>query len=79
MNWKAALALTGGAILVYFLFKEQAKAAASAVVNVNQGTPYEGTGVIGTLGNATDALSGRQLSRFGSYLGGLVYDLTHRE
>ena len=51
------------------VFRETVKEAATAVSDINVDTPFEGTGVVGTLGNVTDAASGRQLSRFGSFLG----------
>lgn len=38
---------------------------------------YTGAGVIGTLGAATDRISGGVLSRFGEWLGGSIYDITH--
>lgn len=38
---------------------------------------YQGAGVLGTLGAATDQLSGGLLSRFGEWLGDTTYDLTH--
>lgn len=38
---------------------------------------YEGAGILGTLGAATDHLSGGTLSRFGEWLGEKTYDLTH--
>ncbi len=41
------------------------------------GTPYEGKGILGTLGAYTDALFGGGLSKFGGWLGGNVYDATH--
>jgi hypothetical protein len=38
---------------------------------------YQGAGVIGTLGAATDQVFGGTLSRFGEWLGGKTYDWTH--
>ena len=40
-------------------------------------TAYEGAGVLGTLGAATNAASGGTLASFGEWLGGTVYELTH--
>lgn len=40
-------------------------------------TAYQGAGVVGTLGAATNAVSGGYLASFGSWLGITVYDLTH--
>lgn len=51
------------------------KTTATAVNNINQGTAYEGAGVIGTVGHGFDALSGGNLSSFGEWLGGKAYDL----
>lgn len=45
---------------------------------VTRGTAYEGAGIPGTLGAATDAATGGVLSDFGSWLGGWVYDATHK-
>jgi len=72
-------AAAGVAILLYMFGKKQVKDAAAAVANVNQGTPYEGTGVVGTVGHATDAASGGLLSGLGGWLGRSIYDLTHDE
>lgn len=44
---------------------------------VAKGTPYEGKGIIGSLGATTDTLFGGGLSQFGGWLGGTVYDLFH--
>lgn len=54
-----------------------AKRGASAVLDVNAGTPYAGAGIVGTLGNGVDALSGRTLSSAGSSLGTWFFDATH--
>lgn len=51
------------------------KSTATAVSNINQGTPYEGAGVVGTLGHATDTISGGLFSSAGEWLGGKLYDL----
>lgn len=63
----AILAVTG--IVLYFVIKRQLTAAATAVANVNAGTPYAGAGVVGTLGNVTNQLSGGFLSDAGDQLG----------
>lgn len=47
--------------------------------DVNKGTAFEGTGAIGTLGHAADALSGGALSSTGSAIGGALFDLTHSD
>lgn len=75
-----AIAIGAGGLLIYLLYKGLAKgaaAAANAVSNVNAGTPYAGAGVVGTVGNATNSLSGGVLAQFGSGLGNWLYDLTH--
>lgn len=38
---------------------------------------YQGAGVLGTLGAATDNLSGGVLSKAGQWLGSSLYDWTH--
>lgn len=40
-------------------------------------TAYEGAGILGTLGAATDQILGGAPSRVGEWLGGKVYDWTH--
>ena len=68
-----ALALIG----VVVFFRKQAAAAVQAVADVNKGTAYEGTGVVGTLGNAANQASGGVFENIGSWLGNKVYDITH--
>lgn len=68
-----AIVIGAGALAVYWLTKQ----AASAVSDVNKGTPYEGGGLLGTLGNGLDALSGRTLSTAGGSLGSWLYDVSH--
>lgn len=72
--------------VVYLLGRQTVKdvgraagAAASAVANINEGTPYDGAGVVGTLGNAANALSGGLLARLGGWIGRGLYDVTHKE
>jgi len=43
----------------------------------NAVTAYQGAGVVGTLGAATNEVSGGWLASFGSWLGIKAYDLTH--
>jgi hypothetical protein len=72
-----AVLLGVGAVVFVGLFlflKSQAKAAAAALADVNQGTPYEGTGVVGTLGNAANQVSGGWLADQGTQLGGWLYE-----
>lgn len=72
-----ALAILAGGAVLYF-FARQARAAvgeaATAINNVNQGTPYQGFGVVGTLGNATNQVSGNILEEIGSKIGLTLYD-----
>ncbi len=58
-----------------FLVRKQAAAALQAVADVNVDTPFEGTGVIGTLGNITDKASGGILSNVGSAVGLFFSDI----
>lgn len=73
-----AIAIAGVAgILIYFgkQAKEAVKAGVTAVAEVNKGTPYEGAGVVGTLGNVTNQVSGGLFERIGSSIGGALADL----
>lgn len=45
----------------------------------NPVTAYQGAGVVGTLGAATNAASGGILASFGGWLGRTAYDLTHSD
>jgi hypothetical protein len=45
---------------------------------LTRGTPYEGAGVLGTLGAAANTASGGVLQSWGESLGGWFYDVTHR-
>ena len=44
---------------------------------ITAGTVYQGGGVAGTLGAATNAASGGLFEKWGTWIGGTVYDLTH--
>jgi hypothetical protein len=70
----ALAALVGIAAWVYSKAKTEIKAAANAVNNVNAGTPYEGAGVVGTLGNGANQLSGGGLQNLGEWIGGTLAD-----
>jgi hypothetical protein len=70
----ALAALVGIAYWVYSKAKTEVAAAANAVNNVNAGTPYEGAGVVGTLGNGANQLSGGALQSVGEWIGGTLYD-----
>jgi len=68
-----------GVLVAYWIVKRTVSDAATAVADVNKGTPYDGTGVVGTLGHGFDAASGGTLSGIGSWIGGKLYDLTHND
>lgn len=75
-----AIAIGAGVLAVWWLANRGTKAAAAAVdsiKNVNQGTPYEGGGVVGTIGHATDAISGGFFSDLGSKIGLWWYDVVN--
>jgi hypothetical protein len=80
INMPEGYALLIGVGVVAFIgltlfLKKQAAAAANAIANVNAGTPYEGSGVVGTLGNAVNQASGGTLQTLGESIGGWVYEL----
>lgn len=84
----AGLALTAAGLFL-FLKKQAAdtvKGAAGVVGGtvsgnnaITRGTVYEGKGVFGTLGAATNSASGGGLETLGSWIGGKLYDLTHSD
>lgn len=74
-------ALVGGALLIWFLSR-QAKAVAATAGGLitgdnalTAGTPYQGAGVLGTLGAGFNAASGGFFQSAGETLGGWAYDL----
>lgn len=82
LNTKAAAygaAILVGGVVIYVIVSGLGKKALDKIANINEGTPYEGTGPVGTLGHATDAVSGGLLSTFGGWLGRTIYDATHKE
>jgi len=50
-----------------------------SLMNINKGTPYEGAGAVGTLGNVTDQLLGGAPSAIGSAIGVTLYNWTHSD
>lgn len=77
-----AIAIGAGALAIWWLLSKGGKVAGQAVdavSNINAGTAYEGAGVVGTLGHATDAVSGGALSDLGSWIGTGLYDLFHND
>lgn len=70
------------ALVVYYIIKKSAGAVASAAGGilsgnnaVTAGTDYAGTGALGTLGAATDKVSGGIFSSIGESIGSGLYDL----
>lgn len=57
---------------------DKATRTVEAVADINQGTPFENTGVIGTLGNVTNQASGGLFARIGSAIGGAAADIRER-
>lgn len=88
LNSKAGMigvgVLAAGAVLYFFGRKvagaagDAAGAVVDAISNVNAGTPYEGYGAIGTLGNAANAVSGGAFQRWGESLGGAIFNVFHK-
>lgn len=62
-------------IVAVLITRETVKSAADTVASVNEGTPFEGFGPIGTLGNATDKVLFGLPSRLGSFIGNKIADL----
>jgi len=82
------LAIGAGLIigLVYFLGRKTITDAASGVGGILTGnnaitkdTPYENTGVVGTVAAAANKVSGGALQSIGEALGGWLYDATHAD
>lgn len=77
-------ALLVGVVVVSFIglvlfLKKQASDALIAAANVNKGTQYEGTGAVGTLGNAADQVSGGALGAIGTAIGAGLFGLFNSE
>lgn len=77
-----AIAISAVAIAIWWLGRqakgavvEGVKSTAHAVNTINEGTAYDGFGVVGTLGHGVDAISGGTFSSAGEWLGGKLYDL----
>lgn len=86
--------LAGGALLIvagfYFIgrkaISDTTEAVAGTIGGVVSGnnklteeTPYEGAGVLGTVGAATNTLLGGVPRKAGEALGGWIYNLTHSD
>jgi hypothetical protein len=66
------------AVVVYVLAKRTLKAAGGVLSGNNAltaGTPYQGTGLAGTLGAGANVVSGGALQSLGEWLGGKAADL----
>lgn len=82
----AALAVIG-VVTLYVTTKAAAAAAVDFGAGIATGNnaitagartnAYQGAGIFGTLGAATDAVFGGLLSQAGETLGGWIYDTTH--
>lgn len=68
----------GVAIVGLYIAKEVVKNSADAITTFNDGTPFEGAGVVGTVGNITNKASGGILARIGSSIGGALADARER-
>lgn len=84
LQFALGVAIVG--VVAYFIVKRATGAAVETAVGVvtgdnalTKGTPYQGAGVLGTLGAAANAASGGHLQSIGESLGGWIYDLTHAE
>lgn len=60
---------TVSVIVVGAILKQQAAQAVDAIANINEDTPFEGFGVVGTAGNLTNQASGGILANIGSEIG----------
>jgi len=79
-----AVAIVAG--IVYLLARQAGKAVAEVAAGVvtgdnavTRGTVYEGAGIVATPAAIANAASGGTLEKFGSWIGGTIYDLTHDE
>lgn len=85
-KWATIVAV--GAAAVWLIGRKTATEATEAAAEVVTGivtgdnaltkdTPYEGAGILGTLGSAFNKASGGIFQRWGEALGGWTYDLLH--
>jgi hypothetical protein len=68
-NAQNILAIGGVILVIGFLIRRQAAVAVEAIADINVGTPFEGAGVIGAVGNVTNVASGGILAQTGSAIG----------
>lgn len=80
MNPTLRLILIGAGIVigVGILARAAGGATVDAIAGVNEGTPFEGAGVVGTLGNAANTVSGGVLADIGSSIGLFFSDIFDR-
>jgi hypothetical protein len=87
IQFAIGIAIVG--VVGYFIVKRAAGAAAVAATDaavgvitgnnaLTAGSPYEGAGVLGTLGAAANAASGGVLQRVGESIGGFVFDVFNK-
>ena len=90
LNTKAGMIGAGVLVagVVLYFFGRQAKQAIGAAADsvggvvsgnnaLTEGTPYEGWGIFGTLGAATNTTLGGVPEWIGSRVGGAIYDVVH--
>lgn len=63
MNKQTLVIIGGVAVGLYLLDR------LTRIADINKDTPFENTGIVGTLGNVTDKASGGILSKAGSAIG----------
>ena len=63
------LFFAGAVVVLGFLARSSIGEGISAVADINEGTPFEGTGVVGAVGNVTNVASGGVLANIGSAIG----------
>lgn len=72
---QTVIAIVGGIVVLGFLARRQVAQGVEAIAAVNEGTPFEGAGVVGTLGNAANTASGGVLADIGSSIGLFFSDI----
>jgi hypothetical protein len=63
------VAVGAAIVIVGYLARQQIAGAVTAVTEINEGTDFEGAGIVGVVGNVTDKASGGLLSNIGSSIG----------
>lgn len=70
-----AVVITVSLLILKSVAAKSVQSVTEAVENINVDTPFAGTGPIGTLGNATDALLFRLPSKLGGAIGRGLFNL----